>query len=466
MRILMVTPYAPNRDGIANYAVQHVKRLRAEGHDVEVLSPGPSAAHHHLDLKGRRGPLALAKRVRGYDRLIVQWHPDVFYPYPATARELTEVTAGLLVCFRSAKAVEVRAHEVNRELGQRRDPAGALARAMWRSVGRIVVHTDTERDELARAYRLDPARIEVVEHGGHFERRTGLTQADARRRLGLPGDGHRFLAIGFVQPHKGFDRAVRAFGGLDRRGAALDVVGSVRVEEPEYLAHLEELRDLVAATPGTALHEAYVSDEAFDAWIVAADTIVLPYRFIWSSGVMERARLYGRPVIATRVGGLADQAPPGTTLVDDDDQLRAALWAAVGATPDEPLPAAAVESAPWPAGADHDTVQAEVRRRARAERAAEDDVAGAAPAVDGEALLEVAPTGRGADRRAANLRRVPPLGLPRAVSARPGASGAKRWVRRLTAWQIDPLITQLNRLRDAAIADLEDGGSPPGGSGR
>ena len=35
-RILMVTPYAPYRDGIAAYAVQQVKALRRDGNEVEV----------------------------------------------------------------------------------------------------------------------------------------------------------------------------------------------------------------------------------------------------------------------------------------------------------------------------------------------------------------------------------------------------------------------------------------------
>ena len=82
----MVSPYPPARDGIAAYAVQAVARLRAEGHDVEVLSPGPSAAHHHLDLTGARGALALARRARRYDRVIVQFHPDVFFPVPCHRR--------------------------------------------------------------------------------------------------------------------------------------------------------------------------------------------------------------------------------------------------------------------------------------------------------------------------------------------------------------------------------------------
>lgn len=72
-RILVVSPYPPVRDGIATYALQTVRALRRQGHDVEVLSPGPSAAHHHLDLVGPRGALALAKRIRDYDRVIVQF---------------------------------------------------------------------------------------------------------------------------------------------------------------------------------------------------------------------------------------------------------------------------------------------------------------------------------------------------------------------------------------------------------
>ena len=73
------------------------------------------------------------------------------------------------------------------------------------------------------------------------------------------------------------------------------------------------------------------SDEAFDRWIVTADTIVLPYRHIWSSSVAERARLLDRPVIATRIGGLEDQlAGHGyATLVDDNNELAAAMRSTV-----------------------------------------------------------------------------------------------------------------------------------------
>jgi hypothetical protein len=58
---------------------------------------------------------------------------------------------------------------------------------------------------------------------------------------------------------------------------------------------------------------------------------VLPYRFGWSSNVMERGLLYDRPVIMSRAGGMAEQGTdrPGVTLVEDDAALVKAIRAVI-----------------------------------------------------------------------------------------------------------------------------------------
>lgn len=69
------------------------------------------------------------------------------------------------------------------------------------------------------------------------------------------------------------------------------------------------------------------------------------------------------------------------------------------------------------------------------------------------------PTNEPADATAgelsARMRRVPPLVLPFPASARPGASTVKRIVRRLTGWQVDPIVARMNQMRATLIDEFE-----------
>lgn len=431
---LVISPYPPVRDGIANYALQQVALLRAAGDHVEVLSPWPSAAHHHRRLSSARQVLGLLPLLRRFDRAVIHYHPELFLPASGLAAGRVTLDLALGRVF-AARGLQVLVHEADYRRGRGDGPAARAHRAMWRSARSIVVHTERERSDLVDAFGVERERVRVILHGAHFAKRTSLDRAAARRSLGLDPDATLLLSIGFIQQHKGFDRAIRAFDGLGEQGCRLAVVGAVRVEDPSVLDHLDELRALAAATPGVDLRPGYVSDEMFDRWIVAADAVVLPYRLIWSSSVVERALLYERPVIATRVGGLAQQlaAQPLAVLVGDDAELRHAMRKAAGlATEPAPTPA-------WPVGADLDreTILAEVRLRAAARR----------PSAPGTRPRAIAGSGP--------VRRLQPLAPPSPVSSKPGWTLVKRLVSKLTYWQVKDLIAQVNALQDALVEAIE-----------
>ena len=446
MRILYVTPYPPVRDGIAAYAVQDVAALRRQGHDVEVLSPYPSAAHHHLDLRGPRGAAALGKRVRSYDKVIVQFHPDFFFPVSLTDGQRVATALALGAAFRLARVVEVIVHEVDYRMGEGTSAVARAMRQLWRSPDRIRLHTEDERDQFLKAFGIDPSRVVLLEHGRSFIRYTQHDRHSARASLALDTDATVFLSIGFIQPHKGFDRAVRAFRGLDERGAQLYVVGSLRVEDAAYVTYVEELQTLIRQTPGAHLVEGFVSDEMFDRWLVAADALVLPYRHIWSSGVLERAHLYHVPVIVTDVGGLRHQVAgrDDVTVVSNDAALRDAMLERAGV-------ATAAEVAPWPTeGPDlmHD-VQAAVETRAAQRRGGP---------VRGVALGSSL---GGPGRASAPVRALHPL-IPAAPNShRPGVTTAKRVITRLVGWMVEPVYGQVNALRQSTIQALDAMDRPP-----
>jgi len=455
-RILVVSPYPPARDGIGAFAVQQVKALRRAGNHVEVCSPRPSAAHHHIDLRGPRGALALRRLIGGFDRVIVHFHPDFFYDHPATPTSRISTGLAYAAALRSGPPVTIRLHEIDHRWVAPSDPSAFATRALFRAASRVEVHVPDHARQMVDEFNVDRDKVVLVEHGADFVARTDIGREEARRTLGLDQTGHVFLCIGFVQPHKGFDRAMTAFGDLGALGASLHVVGSVRIDDPAAADHQRELEALASRFGGTHLHLGYVSDEAFDRWIVAADTVVLPYRHIWSSSVAERARLLGRPVIATRVGGLADQLAddPTATIVDGNNELAVAMRSVVTQAVGEAGRSSRPSDAPgdrtgwgFDGRVDRDTVMAEVARRSAATRGLR-----ARPIDPGRN-----PARPAADRApvALSLRRLRAVPPPPAASARPGVSTVKKVIRRVIGWEIDPLREQVIRLQQATLQAAE-----------
>jgi glycosyltransferase involved in cell wall biosynthesis len=315
------------RGGISAYADQLVVALREAGHHVVVASPERSDAELVLDIRDRGAGPRLVGLARRFDRLIVQFHPEMLgapgTPRRSQVASLLRLAAGML----AARSCEVYVHEVGYGRGALAPVWRAALGRVWRLADVLTVHTEVERSDLAAAFRINEDRIRVVSQGAHLMRRTHRDQATARAALDLPEGQVLLVAIGHVHPHKGFDRAIRAFAELRAERVRLYIVGSVRRDDPISLGHIEELRRLAKETPGVELREGYVSDVDFDEWIVAADVVVLPYRVGVSSNVMERGLLYEKPLIMSRVGGMIEQGTDRAhvTLVDGDDELREAL---------------------------------------------------------------------------------------------------------------------------------------------
>lgn len=323
----MLTHFPPMRGGISAYAEQAVARLREQGDEVIVASPRSSDADDVLDVSVRGAGTRLARLARSSDRFVVQFHPDMLGEQGSSLFARSLALLRLARGLRAAPASELCIHEVNYGAGPSAPLQRRLVRPIWNLADTVTVHTERERRAFVERFGVDGDRVRVVSQGEHLVRRTDAVQGAAREELGLPSDDVILLSIGFLQPNKGFDRAIRAFGAIAPTAARLFVVGSAWRDDPPARRHLEELRELAGQTAAVELREGYVGDEEFDRWIVASDALVLPYRRGWSSNVLERGVLYGRPVIMSRTGGMAEQGSnrPSVILIDDDAGLAEAL---------------------------------------------------------------------------------------------------------------------------------------------
>jgi glycosyltransferase involved in cell wall biosynthesis len=141
---------------------------------------------------------------------------------------------------------------------------------------------------------------------------------EARKTLGLPSAGAVVLFFGFVRPYKGLDILIRAFPQLlELRDAHLLIAGEFWTKQETFL----ELIDSLQMKDRVTIVDRYLPNEEVGAFFSAADVVALPYRSGTGSAVAQLALGLGRPVIATRVGGLPEVVHDGWNglLVDPEN---------------------------------------------------------------------------------------------------------------------------------------------------
>jgi glycosyltransferase involved in cell wall biosynthesis len=326
VRVLVVSSYPPRHCGIGAYAAAQVGRLREDGHEVVVLSPLDGDGDERVDFGSGRPFRRAAALAPSFDRVVVHFEPGLYFRRGAPVQKVRTAWALARLVERTPRT-EIVVHEVFRRPVAWRPDHRLVARALRRAT--LVVHTEAERAALADGYGVGE-RVRVVPHTEGVSVTDPPSRAEARERLGISGDERLYVCAGFLHPAKGYDRAIRAFEEAGSPGR-LVVLTSIRTRTAETAAYGRSLRTLADRVDGVELHDRYVPDEEFDAWVAGADAVVLPYTQAWSSGVLARARVLGTRAIVSSVGGLADQAGPDDVVFTTDDELRAVF--------DEGLPA-------------------------------------------------------------------------------------------------------------------------------
>jgi len=334
--VLVLGPYPPMRDGIGVYVRDAVERMRASSEGVTVLSPLEGNGDLRAPFLGGRA-FERARRLGGtFDRVVVHFQPSLYYRPRRPVSKIATSIAFLRLAVAHGPKLEVVVHEADPPALWR--PDYLLLRAALRRAGVVSFHTERERRDFEREYHTS-GRGRVVPHVVGPAEGTAPSRREARTALGLPHlSAPVFICAGFLQPSKGYDRAVNAFGRLRARAASgsrntpsdappasLYVVGTVREPTSENLAYAADLRARCEAIGGATLVERFVDDREFDLWVAAADRLVLPYRRAWSSGVLARAHALGTPALVADAGGLAEQAGSDDVVFSNDEELERAM---------------------------------------------------------------------------------------------------------------------------------------------
>ncbi|MET9337044.1 glycosyltransferase family 4 protein [Nonomuraea sp. NPDC003804] len=318
MRIAIVGPTYPYKGGGAQHTTELARRLAALGHDVVIeswkaqypsfLYPGQQTidvpegepypkTRRKLDWRRPDGWLAAGRRFRTADLVILAvLSPVQVPPYLGIAYGVGRAARVVALCH------NVLPHE-------RKPWDEPLMRALLRRVDGVLTHSE-EQAELARSLTGRPVSTAALPP--HLPARSQARGEGVHRRL---------LFFGIVRPYKGLDLLLRALP----EGVSLTVAG-------EFWGGIEQTKALVAELgigDRVELRPGYVAAADVPALFAAADALVLPYRHATASQNVWLGHEHGVPVIATRVGALADNVRDGVDglLVEpgDVEALRKAI---------------------------------------------------------------------------------------------------------------------------------------------
>jgi D-inositol-3-phosphate glycosyltransferase len=190
-------------------------------------------------------------------------------------------------------------------------------KAMW-AADRVVAATPAEQADLQWLYELSTAKVSVIPPGVGLQRFRPMPKAEARRSLNMREDEHLLLFVGRIEALKGIDTLIRALfflGDTGKRLRVLIIGGDVDESFESLGTEMARLRSLVREL-GLQDRIRFLgsrTQEELPAYYAAADAVVMPSYSESFGMVALEAMACGRPVLASRVGGLAYLVRDGVT---------------------------------------------------------------------------------------------------------------------------------------------------------
>lgn len=259
------------------------------------------------------GLLRLPRLMRDFARIAARREPDVML---CTFQSIWDL-ATLPVLRRTARRTILILHDAAFRSGDSYPLRGFALRCQVRQADALIVLTDEVGRDACRRYAFPSDRISTVPHGAFV---FGDRPALARRvDWGRPA---RLLFLGRIVAYKGLGLLIEAVSRLRQDGPAvvLDIAGA---------GDLAPYREALAGLQDATITNHWLDDREIAAALDRADIVVLPYLEASQSGIAAAAFAAALPVVATPVGGLAEQVRHGETGLIAESVTPAALAEAI-----------------------------------------------------------------------------------------------------------------------------------------
>lgn len=261
---------------------------------------------HALPPNRTRGPLwklgKLAEHMLGMSRLVTECgkrRPDIIHfqwlPVPMIDRrylpKLARIAPLVLTLHNTTAFHGSLVQGLHQKIG---------FRSIFQHLSGLIVHTEFSKRTVIERGWIPAEKVHVVPHGvlDYYRSLPSLPSP-------APSEEKRVLFFGAIEPYKGVDLLIRAFAALPpclQATTRLCIAGKPGMD----VSGLRGLSRSLGIEHRITWILRFVSEEEVPELFRSATLVVLPYRKIDQSGVLMTAIAFDKPIVAARVGGLAE----------------------------------------------------------------------------------------------------------------------------------------------------------------
>jgi glycosyltransferase involved in cell wall biosynthesis len=164
----------------------------------------------------------------------------------------------------------------------------------------VIVHTEFSKNKVVELGWCQPEQVHVVPHGV-----LECHDLPTSTRMTPVGEEQTILFFGALRSYKGVDFLIRAFAQLPATLLAstrLVIAGKPGMDPSE----LYQLARSLGVDHRITWRLRFIRDEEIPDLFRQATLVALPYREIDQSGVLMTAVAFGRPIVASRIGGIPE----------------------------------------------------------------------------------------------------------------------------------------------------------------
>lgn len=328
MSILFAAPWDQRHGGVTHVVASLAKLLEARGHAATFLFPTETGFGIRLGTS-KRGFSSIYCRLRDYPpdgaswRARASWYSTVCVTLPQIVRQLRERAIDLInvhypgdstaLLLDAARRLELPLVVSAHGSDLLHDSGPLRGRGLLRLLGganSVVVPSQTYQHQVTREYEQVRKTIQHI-YNGYDEQEIPSAVTPTRES----GAAVTALCIAALIPKKGIDTLLRGMGQSSSARLQLRLIG----EGPLRF----ELESLSAAL-GLAGRVTFIGSQeraAVLAELASCDFLVMPSRSESFGLATLEAMAFGRPVIASAIGGLRELVDDGETgfLVAPDD---------------------------------------------------------------------------------------------------------------------------------------------------